>query len=372
MKNNFEKLIKKVAAPLSLSQTDRDGMRSLLQEYAAMKPVRDPAVLQKPQTMFMDTLLAYLRRPMGVVMALLLIFILSSGGVAYAAERTLPGDTLYPIKVDVLEPLQVALATTPEAKASLRMTFAEHRVSEAAILSHEGKLSTSTEAALITNFTINANAAATQVALARTNHPVTADLLTAGFATQLATYGSVLSLLNSSSTNNTSQFQAVLQTQVTSLLETPTNSEVQNATSSNSVPKQKPVLLDKGVLDLRDATDAALNASATIIGTNSSALDASSSAYARSELLRASALAEQGRTLLEQHDEAGASAAFRDSLSITTRLDVLTRAASSLGIPALIPNLTSSETSAAQASTSLENDAHTLPSIPPPSIPTLR
>ena len=332
-----------------------------------MKPIRDLAVLQKPQTTFIDALLAYLRRPAGVVMAIALILVVSLGGVAYAAEGTLPGDTLYRIKTGVVEPLQVALATTPAAKASLQMTFAEHRVTEAAILSHKGSLSTSTEAALITNFTNNANAAVTELGLARADHPITADLLAAGFATRLAAYRSVLTLLNSSSPDNTptSQFQAALQTQVASLLKTQTDSEVPSATSSESISKEKSALLNKDVLDLRNATDAALNASATSIDVNASALDASSSAYARAELLHASALAQQGQVLLDHHDETGASAAFKDSISITTRLDVFTHVAASLGIPTPMSSFTSSATSTTPASTSLDKDATTLPSITP-------
>ncbi|MHB1163005.1 MAG: DUF5667 domain-containing protein [Minisyncoccota bacterium] len=359
MKNNFEKLIHDAGAPLALSETDREKMRALLHEYAAMKPVRDPEMLQRAsQATLMSAFLAYVRRPMGAVMAMALILVVSSGGVAYAAEGTLPGDTLYPVKVGILEPLQVALAATPEAKASLRMTFAEHRVGEAAILSHEGKLSPSTEAALVENFASNASAATSEVATVRTNHPVAADLLTAGFAVRLAAYESVLHLLNNSGNNTTatSQLQAAIQTQVASLAEGQTN-----ATSSETGIEKKNLPQSRGdVLDLRNAADAALNKSATIIGATSGTLDASSSAYARAELLHASALTEQGRVLLEHHDEAGASAAFKDSLSVTARLDVLTRAASSLGIPTLTSSTAPSTASTTEEGASSDKGATTV------------
>ncbi|MHB0865607.1 MAG: DUF5667 domain-containing protein [Minisyncoccota bacterium] len=373
MKNNFEKLIHDAGAPLALSETDREKMRALLREYAAMKPVRDPEMLQRAsQATLMSAFLAYVRRPMGAAMAMIAILVVSSGGVAYAAEGTLPGDTLYPIKVGVLEPLRVALAITPEAKASLRMSFAEHRADEAAVLSHEGKLSPSTEASLVENFVSNANAATSEVAVVRANHPVTADLLSSNFAVRLAAYESVLRLLNDpgSHATATNQFQAAIQTQVASLAENQTNAKVANATSSETIAGEKKFPQSREVLDLQNAADAALNTSATIIGMARDTLDASSSAYARAELLHASALTEQGRVLLDRHDEAGASAAFKDSLSVTARLDVLTRAASSLGIPTFAQHDSLQATSSIETSSSSATGADTMtPIAPPPAKP---
>lgn len=333
MKNYFEKLIQKAGTHVSLTGTEREKMRFLLREYAGMKPVRESAALRAT---LIDTWLAYLRRPASITLAILLILTLSSGGIAYAAERALPGDTLYPIKVAVVEPVRVALAASPEASAALQMTFAERRVDEAATLASEGRLGTMTEAALAENFTKNATGAAVTVAHERAQDPTAADVLTVNFAARLAAYEDVLAAVDkhSGDSDTTAHFQTVIRTQVTSIASVQASDDIRATSSPRSSVKERKVKSRQNIRHLQDAADAALRISADIIGTASSTLDSSSSASALDELTHASALAKKGRTLLEQHDEEGASRAFQDSLSATARLDVLTRASAKLDIRA--------------------------------------
>lgn len=357
MKNTFEKLIAKTGAHTALTETEREKMRLLLREYSAMKPIREPAASTGTRAAFVDQWFSYLQRPVGITVATLLIIILSSGGVAYAAEGSLPGSVLYPVKINVLEPLQVAVAPSPEAKALLQMTFAEQRITEAATLARSGKLSTTTEAELAANFTKNAQGAAGATAQERMHNPTTADLLATGFAARLAAYESVLAVVNKHSlaTDPLSRFQTEIQTQLTSIV------QVAQATSSqDALVQDRSATTGQGVLRLQNAADAALNVSADIIGRTTQTLDASSSADARNELIRASALAQQGRALLEQHDTRGASRAFQDSLSATARLDVLTRAAATLNIQAFA---TTSEPSASSATTTENGTVLHLPTV---------
>lgn len=73
------------------------------------------------------------------VMAAVLIVVLG-GGTAYAAQGALPGDLLYPVKISVNERVELALATTPEAKAQAEAKLAERRVAEAEELDATGRL----------------------------------------------------------------------------------------------------------------------------------------------------------------------------------------------------------------------------------------
>lgn len=338
MKNNFEKLIRKAGARVALTEAERDKMRFVLREYAGMKPVRAAAVAARTHALsaFIHALLAYLRRPASITVAALLMLALSSGGIAYAAEGTLPGDVLYPVKVAVIEPLRVALASSPEASASLQMAFAERRVDEAATLAREGRLGTSTEAALAANFNKNADGAAVTVARERAQDPTAADVLETNFAARLAAYENVLAAVNERSrdTSDTTRFQAVIRAQAVSITSAQASDEASSSSPRDASAPENQESTSENARHLRDAADAALRVSADIIGTASSTLDSSSSASARDELSRASALANQGRALLEQHDENGASRAFQDSLSATARLDVLTRASAKLRIQA--------------------------------------
>jgi hypothetical protein len=72
------------------------------------------------------------------------IVIIIGGGAVSASGKALPGDFLYPIKVHVSEPIQSAMATTPEAKQLVQVSHIEERLNEAEILAVEGRLATTT------------------------------------------------------------------------------------------------------------------------------------------------------------------------------------------------------------------------------------
>ena len=65
-----------------------------------------------------------------VAVSLLAFIVLSTGTVSvYAAQSSLPGDMLYPVKVGV-ERLQVAVTSNPEDKAYLHLKLAQRRIDE--------------------------------------------------------------------------------------------------------------------------------------------------------------------------------------------------------------------------------------------------
>jgi len=66
---------------------------------------------------------------------------LLSGGTALAAQGTLPGDFLYPIKVHVNEEVRSVLTFDTESKAQWETQRAERRASEAAELADQNELS---------------------------------------------------------------------------------------------------------------------------------------------------------------------------------------------------------------------------------------
>lgn len=72
--------------------------------------------------------------------------------MAYAAEGALPGETLYAVKIQVNERIEVALATTVEEKIAVETQIAERRVTEAQILEAAGRLDATTSAEIEDNF----------------------------------------------------------------------------------------------------------------------------------------------------------------------------------------------------------------------------
>ena len=73
------------------------------------------------------------------------------GGTAYAAEGALPGEVLYPIKVNVSEKVEGALALSAEAKADWNTKRLSRRLEEAESLAVVGQLSDERRAELETH-----------------------------------------------------------------------------------------------------------------------------------------------------------------------------------------------------------------------------
>lgn len=142
MNDPFEKQLEQVLheSVTELSGDERTRMRTLLADYAAFKPVRTAAAPARVLHLFTRPAFA------GAFAALLIITL--SGGAAYAAEGAVPGDLFYGVKVDVTEPVVTALTPAGSAEAAWQLTIAKRRLKEAALLSAEGRLASSTEAML--------------------------------------------------------------------------------------------------------------------------------------------------------------------------------------------------------------------------------
>lgn len=134
----LEALVQK-ASREALTEEEREHMRMRLADYATFRPIGRAQAARiawwLPQ------------RAMAFATAFLVLMV-GAGGSAYAAEGALPGDILYPIKVHVTEPAVTALTPSGRAQVTWQITIAKRRLKEAATLSGEGRLATSTEATL--------------------------------------------------------------------------------------------------------------------------------------------------------------------------------------------------------------------------------
>jgi hypothetical protein len=73
-------------------------------------------------------------------------------GTSFAAEGTVPGDVLYPMKVHVNEKVQELTALTPNAQVKVQARIAERRLEEVEKLARENRLSTTTAESLEAEF----------------------------------------------------------------------------------------------------------------------------------------------------------------------------------------------------------------------------
>lgn len=88
-------------------------------------------------------------KPMPILIAILLLV---SGGASFAAEKSLPGDALYPVKVYVNEEVRGWATLSEEAKANWDAALANRRLNEAEQLASESRLDAETRAQLEANF----------------------------------------------------------------------------------------------------------------------------------------------------------------------------------------------------------------------------
>lgn len=143
--NTFEEQLKRAIKEIKLSDQERSALREKLVSQMAQTSL--PAASRR---MYSRTLTRNrIKRTMPIA---LLIALLMSGGVSYAAEGTAPGDTLYPIKVHVNENVRGAIALSDTAKAKLEVDLAARRLQEAEKLESEHRLDATTTAALRVEF----------------------------------------------------------------------------------------------------------------------------------------------------------------------------------------------------------------------------
>lgn len=146
MKRDIGDIIKKSARDVSLTEMERERLERVVLGYMEMKPIGT----RPPTRRRFEFSILHLR---GIVALGLVVMLVASGsGVALAAEGTVPGDLLYPIKVSVNEEVRATLSRTDEARGAWEAQRAERRLEEAATLAARGKLSSDTKVQLAQKF----------------------------------------------------------------------------------------------------------------------------------------------------------------------------------------------------------------------------
>lgn len=128
MKSIFEHI--KEDPRYSLTSEERMAMRTQLAHRMAQ-------VSREPAGSFVWV--AYMMRPTPLI-ALVLIAGVSLGSVSFVAHGAYPGDVLYGVKVSVNENIELALASSPEAKARTYVRHTKERFTETEVLAVRGTL----------------------------------------------------------------------------------------------------------------------------------------------------------------------------------------------------------------------------------------
>lgn len=147
MNNDTFQRILETLRSAQLTAHEKTLIRGQLQAYMREHPARAPFVVRWLD-IFAFAAHASVLRPRFQLAAAALVLVFAVGGTSYAAERSLPGDPLYAVKIHMNEPIQGALAISPEAKAQWNAQLAARRLEEAEELAAQNKLDSSASATL--------------------------------------------------------------------------------------------------------------------------------------------------------------------------------------------------------------------------------
>ncbi len=148
--NEFSEKIREAAAKKHLTDAERKQMLWQMNAFIKENPVRERAAfrLQRWTRHFFSYFLTKRYMP---ALAVLIVFMLSLGTSA-AAELALPGDLLYPVKVNINEELRGFASFSAEGKADWEVSRAERRLEEAEELAASGELTAEVQAKVEANF----------------------------------------------------------------------------------------------------------------------------------------------------------------------------------------------------------------------------
>lgn len=150
---DFDPSLVRSAHTVRLTTTEAEAAEKALLAFIKDHPVdMAAAVRQRERKESSGSFFSLFSFRYSPALAAVLILVLGTGSLSYAAESALPGETLYSVKIHVNEKVQTALAVTPEAKAYWEAKRAERRVKEAKRLADAGRLTPETNDTLIVAF----------------------------------------------------------------------------------------------------------------------------------------------------------------------------------------------------------------------------
>ena len=156
---------------VSLSGYERESIKTRIRLFMATNPVQVPLYIRLLDSLFglFDTT-AVVRWgiPMRSYASAALLLLVVGVGTSYASQNALPGDTLYPMKIRVNEPVQGILALSTEDKVKWNATLTDRRLGEAELLASEGRLTPELSNEIESNINSSTDGFNTHVALLST------------------------------------------------------------------------------------------------------------------------------------------------------------------------------------------------------------
>lgn len=188
----FSEQFNKKAQRIGMRAVERAELRDRLVAYMEYHPL--PAELQSvpapvltSESFFTVRFNTVFTRSLTGVFALFFIV-----GVPMLAERSIPGDVLYPVKVQFNEEIRSSLVRVPYEKVAWETERLERRISEARLLAKEGKLTEEAEQAVAAAVKNHSDRAQQEIASLRESDSDEAAIAEIAFASALEVQSEVL------------------------------------------------------------------------------------------------------------------------------------------------------------------------------------
>jgi len=171
---------------VKLTKLEHDNFKILLKQVIKEQPVRKMGIgrhiIQSVATTFYSL---FLTKNYMFAKIIIMITLFAGGGTAVAAEKALPGDVLYPVKLRVNEQVRSAISINSESKVQWDIRRAERRLEELVQLKIKGILNSDVQATVEEKFEINAKRAEERISNIEKKDPEKANRLRAEFEARL-------------------------------------------------------------------------------------------------------------------------------------------------------------------------------------------
>ncbi len=194
----FSEQLKKQAETVRMRASEKNSLRERVVSYMEYHPLpKEIASVTKKREASASVLVSepfkvlrfntiYTRSFAGMFAVLFIV------GVPFIAERSLPGDILYPVKVQFNEEVRSSLALSPYAKVVWETERLERRVAEARILALAGKLGEEEQTKVALAVKQHSEAAQMQIAELRQSNSDDAAIAEIAFTSALEVQSEVL------------------------------------------------------------------------------------------------------------------------------------------------------------------------------------
>ncbi|MES3005487.1 MAG: DUF5667 domain-containing protein [Patescibacteria group bacterium] len=194
--------------------------------------------------------------PSLVIVALLFV----TGGASLAAEGSLPGDSLYSVKINVNEEVRGLTAVTPESKARVAVEATERRLQEAATLSARGQLNDQTKSIVQSEFKKHATQVQSRVAsLVSENNLTAAQEVAVNYESSLRAHEIILEKISSDQVDDSTQHLSSLIDTVKTELATSTVSRVDIQSKEIQATLDPKASAENKIIEVRVITDETIN-----------------------------------------------------------------------------------------------------------------